>query len=231
MKIFSVVIAILVFQYTAFAQQLFNGGWQFHKGDIPTGETNNSDTIQWRKVNLPHDWSIEGPFSQEWASATGYLPGGIGWYKKTFTVPANWSTKNIFIYFDGVYKNSTVWLNGHYLGNRPNGFIAFEYELTKHLNFNGTNTLTVKVDHTEFADARWYTGSGIYRNVYLHVKEPVHIATWGVQFSTPVVSQNKALAKVLVKVANQSTKSQTVTVNGSLKDKTGNLIAKNSTLR
>ncbi len=222
------IIFILVLQFAAQSQQLFNDNWQFHKGDIINGEINSSDTIKWRTVNLPHDWSIEGPFSQEWASATGYLPGGIGWYKKNFTAPANSSSKNIFIYFDGVYKNSTVWLNGHYLGNRPNGFIAFEYELTKYLNGKGINTITVKVDHTEFADARWYTGSGIYRNVYLRVKEPVHIAKWGVQFSTPSVSKNSALANVLVNINNQHTKNETVTATCSLKDYTGKLIAKNS---
>jgi beta-galactosidase len=137
---------------------------------------------------LPHDWSIEGPFSDEWASATGYLPGGIGWYKKTFNAEANWQGKQVYIYFDGVYKNSEVWINGHYLGKRPNGFIPFQYELSKFLNYKGKNIITVKADHSDFADSRWYTGSGIYRNVYLVVKNPVHVDLWGVAFTTPKVS-------------------------------------------
>lgn len=228
MKKYLGIILILALQYVGQSQQLFNDSWQFHKGDIVNGEINKSDTIQWRTVNLPHDWSIEGPFSQEWASATGYLPGGIGWYKKTFTAPANWSSKNVFIYFDGVYKNSTVWLNGHYLGNRPNGFIAFEYELTKYLNLHGTNTIAVRVDHTEFADARWYTGSGIYRNVYLSVKEPIHIAKWGVQFSTPLVTANKAEANIQVNVNNRYNKNELITVTCSLKDKSGKIVAQKS---
>src|SRR3954471_18289250 len=134
------IIFLLCFQLTLHAQQqLFNDNWQFHKGDIPNGENKGADTAAWRTVNLPHDWSIEGPFSEEWASATGFLPGGIGWYKKAFTAPKEWQAKHVFIYFDGVYKNSTVWLNGHILGNRPNGFIPFEYELTKYLNQDGKN--------------------------------------------------------------------------------------------
>ncbi|TKK65311.1 glycoside hydrolase family 2 protein [Ilyomonas limi] len=224
-----IVLALLIFlQCTLQAQQLFNKNWQFHKGDIANGENNPSDTITWRSVNLPHDWSIEGPFSEEWASATAYLPGGIGWYKKTFTAPKEWQSKNVFIYFDGVYKNSTVWLNGHYLGNRPNGFIPFEYELTKYLNANGKNVLTVKVDHSEFADSRWYTGSGIYRNVYLIVKEPVHIAKWGVQFSTSNISPTGAFANTKVMVMNAGNKNATVTVLCSLKDNHGNVVAKES---
>ena len=144
--------------------------------------------LPWRNVTLPHDWSIEGPFSDEWASATAYFPVVLAGIKKHLMRLTSWQSKKIFIYFDGVYKNSTVWLNGHYIGNSPNGFIAFEYELTKYLNYNGKNTLTVKVDHSDFADSRWYTGSGIYRNVYLKVKEPVHIINWGVQFSTANVT-------------------------------------------
>lgn len=228
MKKFAAVIGILVFQNTTHAQQLFNSNWQFHKGDIVNGEINSSDTIKWRTLNLPHDWSIEGPFSKEWASATGFLPGGIGWYKKTFTTPADWSSKKIFIYFDGVYKNSTVWLNGHLLGNRPNGFIAFEYELTRYLNPKGTNIITVKVDHTEFADSRWYTGSGIYRNVYLFSKAPVHIAKWGVQFSTPVVTKNSASARVSVNIINQQNKDVATTVTGVLRNSKGKIVAQNS---
>jgi beta-galactosidase len=227
-KIIIVVLLLICTHCSLHAQQLFNDGWQFHKGDIPHGENATGDTATWRTVNLPHDWSIEGPFSDEWASATGFLPGGIGWYKKTFTAPEEWQTRNVFIYFDGVYKNSTVWLNGHYLGNRPNGFIPFEYELTKYLNRSGKNVLTVKVDHSEFADSRWYTGSGIYRNVYLVVKEPVHIAKWGVQFSTTGVTPSTAVANTRVTMMNAGSKNAAVTVQCNLKDNKGNTVAKES---
>lgn len=222
-----IFLSILLFccLFSSHAQQLFNDGWHFHKGDIVNGEKPNADTAAWRTVTLPHDWAIEGPFSEEWASATAYLPGGIGWYKKTFTASKEWESKKVYIYFDGVYKNSTVWLNGHLLGNRPNGFIPFEYELTKYLK-PGANTLTVKVDHKEFADSRWYTGSGIYRNVYLKVKEPLHIATWGVQFSSKNITSATAGANVRVTMINAATKSSPVTVQAILKDSKGMVVAK-----
>jgi hypothetical protein len=224
--ILSVIFLLCVINHLKAQEELFNEGWKFHKGEIPGEEKNTSDTASWRTVLLPHDWSIEGPFSDEWASATGYLPGGIGWYKKTFDAPASWQSKRIFIYFDGVYKNSTVWLNGHYIGHRPNGFIPFEYELTKYLNYNGNNTLVVKVDHSDFADSRWYTGSGIYRNVYLEIKEPVHVTNWGVQFSTRNVSVNKADADIKVVTVNQSGKDQNISVEYSLQTKKGDVVAK-----
>lgn len=191
---------------------LFNSAWSFHKGDISTGINGLAAETQWKTIDLPHDWSIEGPFSDEWASATGYLPGGIGWYKKSFTANSSWQGRQVYIYFDGVYKNSEVWINGHYLGKRPNGFIPFKYELSPYLNLNGKNTLAVKVDHSEFADSRWYTGSGIYRNVYLIVKNKVHVDPWDVAFSTPTVSANQATVKVKVNITNNTVGDAKVTV-------------------
>jgi beta-galactosidase len=225
-RVFSLMILLCVVNRSNAQQILFNDDWQFHKGDITNDGQSNNDTATWRKVMLPHDWSIEGPFSDEWASATGYLPGGIGWYKKTFNASSSWQSKKIFIYFDGVYKNSTVWLNDHYIGNRPNGFIPFEYELTKYLNYNGKNTLTVKVDHKDFADSRWYTGSGIYRNVYLNIKEPVHLVNWGVEFSATNISVNKADCDIKVAAVNQSGSNQNITIEYSLQNKKGVVVAK-----
>ncbi len=169
---------------------LFNNAWKFHKGDLANAENISFDDSQWRTLDLPHDWSIEGPFSEQWASCTAFLPGGIGWYRKTFKIPTDMRSKELSIYFDGVYKNSTVWLNGHLLGNRPNGFIPFEYELTKYLDKSRNNVIVVKVDHSQFADSRWYTGSGINRNVYLIAEDPVHIAQWGVVFTTPQITES-----------------------------------------
>lgn len=191
---------------------LFNSAWEFHNADISTGINGLASETQWKMIDLPHDWSIEGPFSDKWASATGYLPGGIGWYKKSFAGSSKWQDKQVYIYFDGVYKNSEVWINGHYLGKRPNGFIPFQYELSPYLNLKGKNTIAVKVDHSEFADSRWYTGSGIYRNVYLIVKDPVHIGLWDVAFSTPQVSAGQATMKVKVNVTNSTSANANVTV-------------------
>jgi beta-galactosidase len=200
---------------------LFNAAWGFHKGDIANGEKGGAVGTQWQTVDLPHDWSIEGPFSDEWASATGYLPGGIGWYKKVFNADAAWQGKQVYVYFDGVYKNSEVWINGHYLGKRPNGFIPFQYELSKYLNYKGKNTITVKADHSEFADSRWYTGSGIYRNVYLIVKDPVHVDLWNVAFSTPNVSAQKAEIKVKVNITNSTASPAVIGVKINLVDAAG----------
>ena len=206
-------------------QTLFNADWKFHLGDVPGSEQPRATDKAWRTLSLPHDWSIEGPYSQEWASATAFLPGGVGWYRKTFTVPAGFRNKQVFIYFDGVYKNSEVWLNGHLLGKRPSGFASFQYELTPFLSATGPNVLAVKVDHHEVADSRWYTGSGIYRNVYLLATAPVHIQPWGVAFTTPTVSASAATGKVAVSFTNASAKAASVTVTSYLVDAKGQTVA------
>ncbi|MET1054187.1 MAG: sugar-binding domain-containing protein [Pedobacter sp.] len=204
---------------------LFNSGWKFMKGDAAGAERPAYNDQNWRAVSLPHDWSIEGPFDEKWASSTGYLPGGIAWYRKTFTLKPAAPGEKTFIYFDGVYKNSEVWINGHYLGKRPNGYVSFQYELSKYLNKTGSNTLAVKVDHTKFADSRWYPGSGIYRNVYLIVKNPVYIPTWGIAFSTPQVTTEKVSAALAVDITNSSSQPAVIVVKSSLVDKQGKVAA------
>ena len=225
-KIYSLFFLILVslVLFPCYAQvtrqkMLFNNEWKFYKGDVEAAQAVNYKDASWRTLSLPHDWSIEGPFSEEWASATAFLPGGIGWYRKTFSLPESMKNKNVFIYFDGVYKNSEVWINGHFLGKRPNGFIAFEYELTPYLNKKEKNTIAVKVDHSQFADSRWYTGSGINRNVYLIATNPVHISQWGVAFTTPEISKDKAMASVEVSLQNQSGNSKQAELKAELTDK------------
>ena len=204
---------------------LFNADWKFNKGDVKDGESIRFSDQQWRNVNLPHDWSIEGPFSSEWASSTGYLPGGIGWYRKTFTLSAQQQTGKVFIYFDGVYKNSEVWINGHFLGKRPNGYTPFQYELSPYLNKNGNNIIAVKADHTKFADSRWYPGSGIYRNVYLIFKKAVYIPTWGVTFTTPQVNAKDASARVNVSLKNDTKAGAVTLVKSTLSNPQGKVVA------
>jgi beta-galactosidase len=198
-----IFLALVLFGYSLSAQKtrqtlLFNDNWRFYQGDSEAADKPGFNDNDWRKVTLPHDWSIEGPFDNKWASSTAYLPAGIGWYRKTFSLQPGIKGKNIELYFDGVYKNSEVWINGHYLGKRPNGFIAFYYDITPYLNQTGNNTIAVKVDHSEYGDSRWYTGSGIYRNVYLIATNPVHVAVWGVNFETSLVTINSADAKIKV---------------------------------
>lgn len=146
--------------------ELFNDGWSFSLNDS-----------EWRNVQLPHDWSVEGTPSKNLASCTGYLPGGIGIYKKHFVITDKMPKH--YIYFEGVYNRSEVWLNGHLLGKRPNGYISFMYDMTPYLK-SGENELIVKVDHSKYADSRWYTGSGIYRDVWLIKANEKHLPLWGV---------------------------------------------------
>jgi beta-galactosidase len=190
----------------------FNFDWKFIKGDQPGAEKIGHNDTGWRLLDLPHDWSIEGPFSKEWASGTGFLPAGIGWYRKVFTIPERYNGQKTSVYFDGVYNNSEVWINGIYLGKRPNGYISFQYDLTPYLIYGKENTIAVKVDHTKFGDSRWYTGSGIYRDVRLIKTSPVHIKNWGVRWTTTEVSVEKANLNIEVTVLNELKKGSSVQI-------------------
>lgn len=156
----------------------FTLNWKFMLGDEPQAFTAGFNDESWRTLDLPHDWSIEGTFSADHPARPngGALPGGTGWYRKTFEIPASEKGKCVFIDFDGVYWNSTVWINGELVGNRPNGYISFRYDLTPYIRFGEKNVIAVKVDNSQQPNSRWYSGSGIYRNVWLTVTNPVHIA-------------------------------------------------------
>ncbi|SKB51117.1 protein of unknown function [Salegentibacter salinarum] len=229
-KSFIRVFLLVAFFFTLpdlFSQQMgkekFNDAWTFHKGDLSI-ERATSDQVSWRPVNVPHDWSVEGPFSSEWASGTGFLPGGIGWYRKDFNLKDYDKNKRYAVYFDGIYKNSEVWINGHYLGKRPNGFIPIQYDLTPFLQADN-NLIIVKANHTDYADSRYYTGSGLYRNVYLITQEEHHFSKWGVFFQTPEVSKERATAKVSVELENHGKEISKKTVQIYLKDNDGNSVA------
>ena len=206
-------------------------GWKFFKGDQSGAEKVSFDDSLWRTVTVPHDWSIEGPYSQEWASGTGFLPGGVGWYRNTFRLnPDDSKDKSIFIEFDGVYRDSEVWINGHFLGKRPNGYISFQYNLTPYLQFDGdANILAVRVDHTDFADSRWYTGSGIYRPVRLCVTEAVRIAPWGVCVTTPSISAELAEIKIETTVDNLAFSQHEIQLSSYVLDPDGLVVAKVTT--
>ncbi|NLI25126.1 MAG: glycoside hydrolase family 2, partial [Bacteroidales bacterium] len=192
----------------------FNSDWKFALGDFPDASQPVFDDGSWRTLDLPHDWSIEGSFSPNHPAGTGggALPGGIGWYRKTFEVPAADSTKKIFIHFDGVYRNAEVWINGQYLGKRPYGYSSFRYELTPWLNFGGKNILAVKVDNSKQPNSRWYSGSGIYRNVWLVKTGKIHVDLWGTYITTPRVTKESAHIVIRTTVKNASAADQTVTL-------------------
>ena len=196
--------------------QSFNEGWSFCKGDFPGAQNPGFDDSGWRLLDLPHDWSIEGPFSPENSSCTAYLPGGIGWYRKSFELPEDERGRKIAVHFAGIYNNSEVWINGKFLGRRPNGYISFQYDLTPHLEFGKKNVIAVRVDHSRSADSRWYTGSGIYREVTLVSTEPVHLKPWGVFCSTPEVSAEKAVLAAEITVVNETNRGIQAEVSGTL---------------
>jgi beta-galactosidase len=192
-------------QVQAIAQVVsFNDNWKFHLGDADASAPGYNDDA-WRKLSLPHDWSIELPFDAASPTGTGggALRGGIGWYRKTFMLPAAASGKNIFIDFDGVYCNSEVFINGHSLGIRPNGFISFRYDLTPYLKFgNQPNIVAVKADNSHQPNARWYSGSGIYRNVWLVTANGIHVDHWGSYVTTPAVTEQSASVHIQTSLRN-----------------------------
>lgn len=177
----------------------FNKGWKFLLGDEPAASVSAFDDSKWRLLTLPHDWSIEGSFSKDNPAKPdgGALPTGTGWYRKSFSVPMEARDKLVYIEFDGVYRNSEVWINGHRLGMRPNGYISFRYDLTPYLNWpSRDNVIAVKVDNSEQPASRWYGGSGIYRNVRLVTTSKIAVDQWGTFITTPQVSSQSATIRV-----------------------------------
>lgn len=203
----------------------FNFGWQFALEDSsPLAEQPSAD-LTWRTVKLPHDWSVEASFdSLKGEGATGYLPGGVGWYQKEFELDLS-ENEEAYILFDGVYNNATVWLNDHELGFHPYGYSPFYYDLTPHLNPAGeANLLRVKVDRSRYADSRWYTGSGIYRNVQLVRVNRLHIPIWGTFITTPKVSESGATISVKTEVQNNYDQTLVFTLEHQLLGPTGALV-------
>jgi beta-galactosidase len=208
----------------------FNKGWKFSLGDADDIKTPVFNDSKWRKLTLPHDWSIEGKFDEKNPSKPegGGLPTGIGWYRKEFNAPVNFKDQVTTIEFDGVYKNSEVWLNGHFLGRRPFGYISFSYELSKYLKA-GKNIIAVKVDNSAQPDSRWYSGSGIYRNVWLSSTAKIAIAQWGVKVVSTVPDNiDLAVVNLRTTIQNKSLKQQQVTLINSVYDASGKLITKSA---
>ncbi|HJP94924.1 MAG TPA: beta-galactosidase GalB [Pyrinomonadaceae bacterium] len=207
----------------------FNQNWRFHLGDVANAQDVGFDDSQWRQLTVPHDWSIEGEFSENNPAGTGggALPGGLAWYRKTFTIPATAKGKLIFIEFDGVYRNSEVWINGHYLGKRPYGYSTFEYELTPYLAYGPKqNVIAVKVDNSQQPNSRWYSGSGIYRNVWLTTLDPVHVEHWGTYVTTPEVSEQSATVVIKTKVNNGSKGATPINLTTIIQDARGREVAR-----
>lgn len=194
---------------------LFNDRWLFFLGDTATASNPAFDDSAWRPLNLPHDWSIEGRFSNEHPTKIngGALPAGIGWYRKHFVLGRSYRDKQVFIDFDGVYRNSEVWINGHWLGRRPYGYSSFRYNLTPFLAEPGQpNVLAVRVDNSAQPNSRWYTGSGIYRDVRLVATSAIHVAHWGTFVTTPTVDEQEATVCLEIALRNTAPASQAIRV-------------------
>ena len=175
--------------------QCLNLGWKFHRGDEPRAWQNRYDDSSWQNVTVPHDWSVTEPFSQDNSSGTGYVAGGIGWYRNHFTLPEHKNGSRVSVRFEGVYKNSQVWCNGHYLGKRPYGYSEFIYDISHAVRQDGSeNIIVVRVENLEKGDSRWFTGSGIYRNVSITVTEGTYIDDYGVF----AYSNNAAAGELIV---------------------------------
>lgn len=201
----------------------FNSQWQFHPGEVSEGETPTLNDSGWEVLDLPHDWSIDEPYhiDNPGGPGTKFMIGGIGWYRKTFLVPDHWKGKRVEITFDGVYRNSTVWINGNRLGTRPNGYISFKYDLTPWLEVGKENVLAVRVDNADQPNSRWYSGSGIYRNVWLTITDKTFIDPWQFFVTTPEVCDTAATVRVVSAVRNEYEGKRELTITTSLFDAAG----------
>lgn len=221
------ILTFLPLWATASERMLFDSDWKFCLSKSIKQPSTPFDETMWRTIDLPHDWAIEGDFhvNNPSGSVGGALPGGIGWYRKHFSVNEMDETIRYYIDFDGIFMNSSVYLNGHLLGTRPYGFIGFRYDLTPYLNRKGENILTVCVDNSKQPNVRWYSGCGIYRHVYLVRENDVHIAQWGVNVNTKM-RKNTARIDIDVNIQNHRTNSTPVSIHYFIYDAAGNIVSK-----
>jgi beta-galactosidase len=209
-------------------RQCFDRKWRFKLSDPLALRWSEPDFSNWRELDLPHDWSIEMARAPDNPSGAhgGYFPMGLGLYYKTFVAPEEWQGKKVLIEFEGVYMNAEVSLNDNLLGRHPYGYTTFAYDLTPYLKLDGSeNVLRVVVDNAAQRNSRWYSGSGIYRHVWLMVADPVHVAHWGVYVTTPEVTAEKAVVHAETTVENESpalceatVRSRVVAADGTLMD-------------
>ena len=228
-----VSLAALALATPALAQRQrlsMDPGWHFTLGDPAGAERPNFDDRAWRRLDLPHDWSIEGTPREDapGGGRGGYFPTGIGWYRKAFRMPGGARGRRALLEFDGVYMNSDVWINGVRLGHRPYGYIGFAYDITPHL-LSGVQVVAVRVDNSRQPNSRWYSGSGIYRHVWLTIVEPVHVAHWGVYVTTPRVDSARAELLARTRVESEAAAVSSGTLRSIVLDGSGVEVARSET--
>jgi beta-galactosidase len=188
--------------------QSFDAEWRFLRGDAEGAEVVEFDDAGWRALDVPHDWSIEGPYDRDAPTRRGggYLPAGVGWYRKHFTLPAEDARRRVFVEFDGVMAHSDVWINGQHLGHRPFGYANLHYDLTPHVTFgdDAENLIAVRADNTRQPASRWYAGAGIYRHVRLVITDPVHFSPHGTIVTLAGVAANNVKLEISGEVVNQT---------------------------
>lgn len=233
-RLITVIVSLLTVTSSFAAGRLhdsFDFDWKFKLGAADGAEAPFFDDSAWTDVQLPHDWSMTLPYlspQQGGSGSMGFMQGGIGWYRKTFAVPAAWKGRRVSLEFDGVYHRATVYVNGCQVSFHPYGYTAFALDITDYLLPGRDNVVAVKVDHSDFPTSRWYSGSGIYRHVWLNVTDPVHVALWGTYVTTPSVSAQQAAVKVETSLENESGKAANVTLTSELKAPDGRVVAKQS---
>jgi len=225
----------LTFAKEGRSEILFDADWRFYPGDPEGAEQTVFNDSGWRNLDLPHDWSIEdiagtnSPFDKNAINgvALGFTVGGTGWYRKTFDMPAVSSKKMINVYFEGVYINSTVWVNGNPIGSHSNGYTSFGYDISRFIIPGAKNVIAVKVVNRG-SNSRWYSGSGIYRHVWLKVSDPVYLPDWGIVIATPQISVSSAKVHITTKVSNKGDRTEKISLINQVFDKEGKKIAQTS---
>lgn len=206
----------------------FDNDWRFLKDDARGAEAPSFNDSDWRKIDVPHDWSIEGPYDKTNATSRGggYLPAGIGWYRKSFIVNEADAMQKFFIEFDGVMANSDVWINGFHLGKRPYGYSGFSYDLTGHLKIGKgeLNIISVRADNSNQPASRYYTGAGIYRHVRLVMVNAVHIEKWGVYISSSQITGTKAVVTIQTNLINESSSANQIILESIIFDPSGKIV-------
>jgi beta-galactosidase len=212
--LFFLFITVFAFAQNGRTISPFDAHWKFYKGDAAGAEADSFNASDWMDVQLPHDWSIDGPYDRNNPTGRGggYLPAGVGWYRNNFSLSNKDAGKKFFIEFDGIMANSDVWINGHHLGKRPNGYVKLNYDLTPYLKFGENNVLAVRADNTIQPASRWYTGAGIYRHVRLVSTNSIHVDHWGSYITASNVSAQNAKVQIQTVVVNESSSSQTVDI-------------------
>jgi beta-galactosidase len=223
----ALLLAAAALAASARESQRLDTGWSFNLGEAAGASAPGFDATAWRPVTLPHDWSVALPLDPAAPSSGhgGFFQNGVGWYRRVITAPAAWADRRVELEFEGIYGLAEVWLNGVALGRHVYGYTPLQLDLTARLKLGADNVLAVRVDHSAQPSARWYTGSGLYRPVWLHVTDPVHVVADSVTVTTTGLEAARATVLFQAKVRNESSAPSKVTVETVLLDAEGRAAA------